>query len=198
MKSEKLDWGLRSSKFPPAVRTWAQFLMLLRHQHKLSRVSQGQDIVAMTPTPTTGVFTWRKHGRFLPTCFYESKNIIEIWSVSAYPNVDFLLAIATIWDHNHWPCILVACIQYVWRVKSGKLSFICITITPCQYQYFLLSRYISHYFTGITAQVLTRFTPEQRDCYQEHEIDLKYLPKSHGWVHSIELYFSKALLNKFC
>ena len=139
MKSEKLDWGLRSSKFPTEWRTWAQFLMLLRHQHKLSRVSQGQDIVSMTPTPTTGVFTWRKHGRFLPTCFYESKNIIEIWSVSAYPNVDFLLTIATIWDHNHWPCILVACIQYVWRVKSGKLSFICITINAsCQYQYFLL------------------------------------------------------------
>ena len=140
MKSEKLDWGLRSSKFPPAVRTWAQFLMLLRHQHKLSRVSQGQDIVAMTPTPTTGVFAWRKHGRFL------SLHRNKIWTVSAYPHAGFLLAIATIWDHNHWPCILVACIQCVWRVKSGKLSFICITITPCQYQYFLLSRYISHYF----------------------------------------------------
>ena len=97
MKSEKLDRGLRSSKFPPEWRTWAQFLMLLRHQHKLSRVSRGQDIVAMTPTATTGVFTWRKHGRFLS----ESQNVIEIWTVSAYPNVGFLLAIATIWDHNH-------------------------------------------------------------------------------------------------
>ena len=29
-------------------------------------------------------------------------------------------------------------------------------------------------------QVLSRFTPTQRDCYQEHEIDLMYLPKSRG------------------
>jgi hypothetical protein len=33
---------------------------------------------------------------------------------------------------------------------------------------------------GFPRQVLNRFTPSQRDCYQEHEIDLKYLPKSHG------------------
>ena len=33
--------------------------------------------------------------------------------------------------------------------------------------------------------MLTRFTPPQRDCYQEHEIDLKYLPKSHGYRYEM-------------
>ena len=37
----------------------------------------------------------------------------------------------------------------------------------------------------LNEQVLTRFTPEQRDCYQEHEIDLKYLPKSHGYRYEM-------------
>ncbi len=28
---------------------------------------------------------------------------------------------------------------------------------------------------------MERFSPEQRDCYSEDEISLKYLPKSHGY-----------------
>ena len=138
MKSEKLDWGLRSSKFPPSGALGPSFWCCSTTNINYP-ASAGQDIVVVTPTATTGVFAWRKHGRFQPTCIYESQNIIEILTVTAYPHAGFLLAIATIWDHNHWPCILVDCIQFLWRVKSSKLSFICITINAsCQYQYFLL------------------------------------------------------------
>ena len=34
-------------------------------------------------------------------------------------------------------------------------------------------------------QALARFTPEQRDCYREDEIDLMYLPKSHGYRYEM-------------
>jgi len=45
-------------------------------------------------------------------------------------------------------------------------------------------------------QVLTRFTPEQRDCYQEHEIDLKYLPKSHGYRYEMSNCLFEAAFEK--
>ena len=34
-------------------------------------------------------------------------------------------------------------------------------------------------------QALERFLPEERDCYKEDEIDLKYLPKSHGYRYEM-------------
>ena len=34
-------------------------------------------------------------------------------------------------------------------------------------------------------QALERFSPEERDCYQENEIDLLYLPKSHGYRYEM-------------
>ena len=34
-------------------------------------------------------------------------------------------------------------------------------------------------------QALERFTPEERDCYMEDEIDLKYLPKKHGYRYEM-------------
>lgn len=34
-------------------------------------------------------------------------------------------------------------------------------------------------------QALERFTPEERDCYMEDEIDLKYLPKDHGYRYEM-------------
>lgn len=45
-------------------------------------------------------------------------------------------------------------------------------------------------------QVLTRFSPEQRDCYQEHEIDLKYLPKSHGYRYEMSNCLFEAAFEK--
>ena len=35
------------------------------------------------------------------------------------------------------------------------------------------------------SQVITRFTPRDRDCYAEQEIDLMYLPKSHGYRYEM-------------
>jgi len=32
---------------------------------------------------------------------------------------------------------------------------------------------------------LERFTPKERDCYKEDEIDLMYLPKSHGYRYEM-------------
>ena len=96
---------------------------------------------------------------------------------------------------------------------------------------------LCHNRQNCNLQVLTRFSPEQRDCYQvkrkrkpkdilrnwnvkniihilkaviqniftsriisnfyqEHEIDLKYLPKSHGWDSKLEKWtFSTYLWN---
>ena len=34
-------------------------------------------------------------------------------------------------------------------------------------------------------QALERFLPEERDCYKEQEIDLMYLPKSHGYRYEM-------------
>ena len=30
-----------------------------------------------------------------------------------------------------------------------------------------------------------RFSPEERDCYTENEIELKYLPKAHGYRYEM-------------
>ena len=32
---------------------------------------------------------------------------------------------------------------------------------------------------------MERFSPEQRDCYSESEIELKYLPKDHGYRYEM-------------
>ena len=32
---------------------------------------------------------------------------------------------------------------------------------------------------------MNRFTPEERDCYSEDEISLKYLPHSHGYRYEM-------------
>ena len=32
---------------------------------------------------------------------------------------------------------------------------------------------------------MSRFTPEERDCYSEKEISLKYLPASHGYRYEM-------------
>ena len=46
-----------------------------------------------------------------------------------------------------------------------------------------------HFFLNLTLpppfQALERFTPQERDCYKEEEIDLKYLPKSHGYRYEM-------------
>ena len=91
---------MRSSKFPPAVRTWAQFLMLLRHQHKLSRVSW---------PGYCGGDTHRHHRRFclaVTWAFSTDRAYIEIWTVSACPNAGFLLAIVTISNMGPQPLAL--------------------------------------------------------------------------------------------
>ncbi len=33
--------------------------------------------------------------------------------------------------------------------------------------------------------LLLRFTPEERDCYSEEEISLKYLPRDHGYRYEM-------------
>ena len=37
----------------------------------------------------------------------------------------------------------------------------------------------------IWQQAMERFSPEQRDCYSESEIELKYLPKDHGYRYEM-------------
>ena len=32
---------------------------------------------------------------------------------------------------------------------------------------------------------MERFTPEERDCYSEEEISLKYLPRDHGYRYEM-------------
>ena len=36
-----------------------------------------------------------------------------------------------------------------------------------------------------SANAMSRFTPEERDCYSEKEISLKYLPASHGYRYEM-------------
>jgi len=46
------------------------------------------------------------------------------------------------------------------------------------------------------SQALARFTPEQRDCYKEDEIDLMYLPKSHGYRYEMSNCLFEAAFEK--
>ena len=52
-------------------------------------------------------------------------------------------------------------------------------------------------------QALERFTPSQRDCYRESEIDLMYLPKSWGYRYEMsnclfEAAYEKILMECSC
>ena len=79
MKSEKLDWGLRSSKLPTEWRTWAQFLMLLHHQHKLSRVSW---------PGYCGGDTHRHHRRFCLAVTWAFSTDLYLWEPKHHRNFD--------------------------------------------------------------------------------------------------------------
>ena len=43
---------------------------------------------------------------------------------------------------------------------------------------------------------MARFTPEERDCYMEDEIDLMYLPKSHGYRYEMSNCLFEAAFEK--
>lgn len=103
-------------------------------------------------------------------------SIHEVWSLILGGQGVFLTGVGMIWEWfemdlgRAWQYVEVK-IYWIWLLSFTFLfNFIKCILHPIW----------SHLYYP---KVLTRFTPEQRDCYQEHEIDLKYLPKSHGWVN---------------